>query len=76
MSPLDSNWVWCTKLCPGPSRSHKRELKVQAPSGAHWNPHIKLYFDFREAQLACAPSGAGGRLSLPSTRSRRPPWRL
>ena len=76
MSPLDSNWVWCTKLCPGPSRSHKRELKVQAPSGAHWNPHIKLYFDFGGTARMRAIMRAGGRLSLPSTRSRRPPWCL
>ena len=50
--------LWCTRLCPGPSRLHKRELKVQAPSGAHWNSHGKFDFRLGKVQLACARHAA------------------
>ena len=54
--------LWCTRLCPGPSRLHKRELKVQSHSRGHWNPHSNLEFDFGGAARMRAVMRAGGRL--------------
>ena len=46
--------IWCMKLPLAPCPSHERELKVQAPSGAHWNSHGKFDFRLGKVQLACA----------------------
>ena len=52
--------LWCTRLCPGPSRLHKRELKVQSHSRGHWNPHSNLEFDFGGAARVCASCARAG----------------
>ena len=52
--------LWCTRLCPGPSRLHKRELKVQSHSRGHWNPHSNLEFDFGGAARMCALCAQAG----------------
>ena len=55
--------IWCMKLPLAPCPSHERELKVQAPSGAHWNSHGKFDFRLGKVQLACARH-ARGRAAL------------
>ena len=50
--------IWCMRLCPGPSSSHERELKVQVRLDAHRNSHLNLDFRLGKVQLACAPSCA------------------
>ena len=52
--------LWCTRLCPGPSRLHKRELKAQSHSRGHWNPHSNLEFDFGGAARMCALCARAG----------------